>query len=110
MAIQRSDLVATILERTKARGVTQQEVAQALGMTQGHLSKILAGKCPVTRRAETRMKDYLETIGVGASSVGPIEPAEARTLSFKIMQNMHSALTDLQRLCDGISHWTGKGR
>jgi transcriptional regulator with XRE-family HTH domain len=101
------DFVETVLERMRALGVTQEEMAISLRISQGHLSKILRGQVPVSRRVEVEMKKYLDVSPGSSIPRGKMAPQEVATLT-RIMQNMHSTLTDLQRLCDGISQLVGK--
>jgi transcriptional regulator with XRE-family HTH domain len=102
------DFVETVLERMRALGVTQEEMAISLRISQGHLSKILRGQVPVSRRVEVEMKKYLDVSPGSSIPRGKMAPQEVATLGTRIMQNMHSTLTDLQRLCDGISQLVGK--
>jgi hypothetical protein len=101
------DLVEMILERMHRADVTQDSIASSVGVSQGHFSKVLARKTPISRKLEARMRQYLSANSPDAK---PVDPNEMKALGADIMQNMQSALTDLQRLCDGISQLAGKQR
>jgi transcriptional regulator with XRE-family HTH domain len=102
------NLIDAIRERMYTADVTQQDVARSLGVSQGHLSKILQRKVRISRKVDTRMKRYLGLDSALRTEPLRLEPNDVQALGASIMQNMLSVLTDLQRLCDGISRLVGK--
>lgn len=102
------NLIDAIRERMYTADVTQQDVAKSLGLSQGHLSKILQRKVRISRKVDARMKRYLGLDSALITEPTRLENNDVQALGASIMQNMLSTLTDLQRLCDGISRLVGK--
>lgn len=55
-----STLIARLNAEMDSRGINQDALAALLGISQGHLSKILSGKTPVGRRTAARARDLLD--------------------------------------------------
>jgi transcriptional regulator with XRE-family HTH domain len=102
------NLIEAIRERMYMADVTQQDVAKSLGVSQGHLSKVLQRKVRISRKVDARMKRYLGLDSALITEPIKLELNDMQSLGASIMQNMLSTLTDLQRLCDGISRLVGK--
>lgn len=65
MAILKSDIVAmqqNLARERYLRGVTQQELADAIGITQGHLSYIESGKRDLTVQRYVQIRDYFDQL------------------------------------------------
>lgn len=55
-----STLIARLIAEMDSRGISQDALANLLGISQGHLSKILSGKTPAGRRTVAKARDLLE--------------------------------------------------
>jgi transcriptional regulator with XRE-family HTH domain len=55
-----STLIARLNAEMNSRGINQDALAALLGISQGHLSKILSGKTPAGRRTVARARDLLD--------------------------------------------------
>lgn len=55
-----SELIQASEKSRAAAGLTQLQLARALGLTQGHYSKLAAGRAPLGRKAEAALRDWLE--------------------------------------------------
>jgi transcriptional regulator with XRE-family HTH domain len=93
-----STLIARLIAEMDSRGINQDALATLLGISQGHLSKILSGKIPAGRRTEVRARDLLD---VNARKV-PTSPgwlvtvgeAARRSSAFKAVVDAALKLTD----------------
>ena len=59
MSTAENDLVRRVRERMDALGVNQQELARACGVSQPHISKVLAKKLKVANKTERRLMQWL---------------------------------------------------
>mgnify|MGYP002479348985 CR=1 FL=1 len=55
-----STLIARLNAEMDSRGINQEALAALLGISQGHLSKILSGKTPAGRRTAARARGLLD--------------------------------------------------
>jgi len=55
-----TDLIARTEARRRVLRLSQQQLAQQLGVTQGHYSKLVRRQIPLAPGAETKLKDWLE--------------------------------------------------
>jgi len=55
-----STLIARLSAEMDSRGINQDALAALLGISQGHLSKILSGRTPVGRRTAARARELLD--------------------------------------------------
>lgn len=55
-----TDLIAKTETMRRLLRLSQQELAQQLGVTQGHYSKLVRRQVPLAPAAETKLKDWLE--------------------------------------------------
>lgn len=65
-----STLIAQLNAEMDSRGINQDALAALLGISQGHLSKILSGKAPAGRRTAARARDLLDANSQTASALG----------------------------------------
>ena len=65
-----SELIAKIEARRRLLRLSQQGLAQQLGMTQGHYSKLVRRQVPLAQAAETKMKDWLKQSHKGSRRTG----------------------------------------
>jgi transcriptional regulator with XRE-family HTH domain len=56
-----TDLIARTEARRRALRLSQQQLAEQLGVTQGYYSKLVRRQVPLAPAAETKLKDWLET-------------------------------------------------
>lgn len=54
------DSVISVEAARRRLGRSQAELAAALGITQGHYSKVMKGRVPLSPALEARMKEWLE--------------------------------------------------
>jgi transcriptional regulator with XRE-family HTH domain len=91
--------------RSRRECPPQAELAARFKCTQGHLSKVLAGKVRLSAKLRAQIEQVTgETNGgqLHQSRVALIESALDR--GKKIMNNMHELLTEMQRLCDQMNY------
>lgn len=110
MAEAADKMLAGARERIQSGRITQQEFATALGVTQGHLSKVLSGKVPLSNKMKVRIQRCIGETPDLMPRMLELSDKDVRMLSASVMQNMQNVLTDLQRLCDGIAHLVRKRR
>jgi transcriptional regulator with XRE-family HTH domain len=55
-----TDLIAKAEARRRVLRLSQQQLAEQLGVTQGHYSKLVRRQVPLAPAAETKLKDWLE--------------------------------------------------
>lgn len=65
-----STLVARLNAEMDSRGINQDALADMLGISQGHLSKILSGKTRPGRRTAARARELLDAKALAASASG----------------------------------------
>jgi len=53
------DLMLSVDEARRARRMSQAEIAKALGITQGHFSKVLTKSVPLSAKLKVRMEVWL---------------------------------------------------
>lgn len=86
-----SELLAAVeAERIRDR-LSQRDVAIALGMTQGHFSKVVRGLVPISARAADRMRVWLANrVGTAGGGAAPVGAANiAGSIKSKCMEIMH---------------------
>lgn len=57
-----ASIIAALFEWQQRQGATQVELAGALGIHQGHLSKVMAGKVPLSRKLGTKAEMLLKGV------------------------------------------------
>ncbi len=62
--------------------LSQSEIAQRLGCTQGHYSKVIKGKAPLSPKLSARMKKWVKAEGVS-------DAEEGRKIVEKCIELMH---------------------
>lgn len=84
-------IIAALNVRQRKDELTQAQLATALGIHQAHLSKVMAGKAPLSSKLRAKAELLLE--GNGAPNVSP------RELEVELIQAMRSssAFRDLMR-------------
>lgn len=78
-------IIAALKARQRKGAVTQVELAAALGIHQGHLSKVMAGKAPLSRKLKAKAERLLQ--GEEAA------PASLRDLEVELIQALRSSST-----------------
>jgi transcriptional regulator with XRE-family HTH domain len=73
------ELLEAMRALIRARAVTQQGLADACGISQGHLSKVLAGKAPLTGRTLAAVRQQL---------AGPLGSEEITTRLSTLVQDL----------------------
>lgn len=63
-----TDPRAQVEEVRAAERLSQAQIARILGVTQGHYSKVVTGRAPLTEKLRARMDDWLRTRGLVAST------------------------------------------
>lgn len=76
------DLIGEMEVRRQALHLSQDEVAARIGVSQGHYSKIIKGKAPLTPKMAERMTGWL-------ASAGPLDRDNAQEILEKCMELMH---------------------
>jgi len=81
--------VRQLVVQMRRRGLGQSDVAAALGVTQGHLSKVIAGRVPVSDRLDREIRSFLSSLDrepIGSTELSTLvdhairESADFRTL------------------------------
>lgn len=76
------DIIKEVENRQRATRMSQAEIARQLGVSQGQLSKVLAGKVPLTKKMSNRMAVWL-------ARTGSIEAVSAQEILKKCIELMH---------------------
>lgn len=86
------------LERVRRqRGLRQAELAKALGVTQGHYSKLARGIVPLSSKVHGRTVAWLKEYG------GPIEGDDAATVRMKkLASSIRAQCMELMHLSDRV--------
>jgi predicted XRE-type DNA-binding protein len=98
------ELVARIKRFMEENRVTQSEGADVLGITQGHLSKVLAGRTPLVGRTR---REFERLLRVGRSKGGLAELCRDRAericvRSRLVMEIMQKWITEVEAMCDSV--------
>jgi transcriptional regulator with XRE-family HTH domain len=95
-----SELIARLNAEMDSREMNQNALAQLLGISQGHLSKILSGKIRPGRRTSARMRELLDARSVAGPASGrwltAIDQAARGSSAFKVIVNAALRLAEDQ--------------
>jgi transcriptional regulator with XRE-family HTH domain len=85
------DLVRQLEAEMDLREVKQEALAELLGISQGHLSKIMSGKVQAGRRTAARIRQLAGSEPVGRKNadhwLSAVEEAAKRSLPFRTVVN-----------------------
>jgi hypothetical protein len=96
------DLLAEM--RSRRECPPQAELAARFKCTQGHLSKVLAGKVRLSAKLRAQIEQVAgETSGGQRDQNRVALLAGALDRGKRLLHNMHELLTDMQRLCDQMN-------
>jgi hypothetical protein len=102
--LSRDPLDAVDFLLTREGGCTQARLAEMFECSQGHLSKVVARKVPLSRKLRRRIEAALPEFD---SKLKRRETPEALRSAIargnQILHNMQILLTDMQRMCDEMS-------
>lgn len=91
------DLVSSIERARRQRGLTQAELAEELGVTQGHFSKVARKVSPLSDKLEKRALAWLEVHG------GPPEADDAAALRMKeLASSIRAQCMELMHLAERV--------
>jgi len=90
-------------ERRRALGLTQRAVADALGVTQPHYSKMVGGIVPITDHRAAEMELWLR-----ATSAAPVPPGPRSARMERLARSIERQVAELARLL--ASEGIGSGR
>lgn len=82
--IPTSELIATAENARKIAGLSQQQLVKLLGMTQGHYSKVAAGKVKPGVKAEASIRRWVNEQDVTPPDADAARRAEIRRLATEI--------------------------
>ena len=93
-----SAFVARLNAEMDSRGINQDALADLLGISQGHLSKILSGKVRPGRRTSARVRELLDARSDAAptsdSWLATVDEAARRSRAFKAVVDAALKLAD----------------
>jgi transcriptional regulator with XRE-family HTH domain len=88
------DLILSVEEARRARRMSQAQIAEALEITQGHYSKVVASRAALSVRLAERMEAWL------ASN-------DRVTLGSDATRRIHSLAASIRRECMELMHLVG---
>jgi transcriptional regulator with XRE-family HTH domain len=92
-----SELLSTIEERRLKSGLSQREVARAVGITQPHYSKVVGGLASLPKELEDRLIAWLRATEHGSVEVGTAVGIEAARIK-ELAASIEEQLRELNRL------------
>ena len=88
------DLILSVEEARRARRMSQAQVAEALEITQGHYSKVVASRAALSGRLAERMESWVAQGG-------------RTTLGNDATRRIHSLAASIRRECMELMHLVG---
>lgn len=88
------DLILSVEEARRARRMSQAQVAEALGITQGHYSKVVAARVALSARLAERMQAWLAK-------------GRETTLGNDATRRIHSLAASIRHECMELMHLVG---
>lgn len=88
------DLILSVEEARQARRMSQAQVADALEITQGHYSKVVAARAALSEKLAERMEAWLVEGG-------------RTTLGDDATRRIHSLASSIRRECMELMHLVG---
>ncbi|WP_367279178.1 helix-turn-helix domain-containing protein [uncultured Roseibium sp.] len=85
MINKNSSVIAALKARQRKDELTQVELASALGIHQAHLSKVLAGKAPLSSKLKAKVERLLQG--------GSLADASLENLEVELIQALRSSRT-----------------
>jgi transcriptional regulator with XRE-family HTH domain len=89
-----TDSIARVEEARLSARLSQTRISQVLGITQGHYSKVVTDKVPLTEGLRSRMEDWLET-------------QEGSAAGSDVAQRMQELAASIRHQCIELMHLAG---